>query len=256
MKKFNGKYRIPSNRAQFWNYSSPSDYFITICVSGKQHVLGNIIDGKIILSEYGEIVKLEIKKIPEYHKRIILETWVIMPNHVHFIVSLGDYDFDNGISTIGDSVAGDGDSDGYGDGYGYGDGDGDGYGDVKKIHEFSLPYNNKNNNNNNNNNKNNNQTQLCQKTVYKPTIDEIKQYRKQRRKMIIPKILGKFQQQTSKQINILRNTPGIKNWQANYHDHIIRNDKSYENIRNYIINNPQKWTDDKFNSKNPSRENS
>jgi len=35
-------------------------------------------------------------------------------------------------------------------------------------------------------------------------------------------------------------------WQTNYHDHIIRNDKSYYNILNYIKNNPLKWDDDKF----------
>ena len=35
-------------------------------------------------------------------------------------------------------------------------------------------------------------------------------------------------------------------WQPLYHDHIIRNDESYERIRNYIINNPSKWKEDKF----------
>jgi putative transposase len=36
-------------------------------------------------------------------------------------------------------------------------------------------------------------------------------------------------------------------FQPNYHDHIIRNHESYEKIKNYIINNPQKWNDDTFN---------
>ena len=35
-------------------------------------------------------------------------------------------------------------------------------------------------------------------------------------------------------------------WQRNYHEHIIRNEQSYQNISNYIINNPSKWNDDKF----------
>lgn len=38
-------------------------------------------------------------------------------------------------------------------------------------------------------------------------------------------------------------------WQRNYHDHINRNQQSYETIANYIINNPAKWGDDKFYSK-------
>ncbi|MDR3218324.1 MAG: hypothetical protein LBU22_04980 [Dysgonamonadaceae bacterium] len=37
-----------------------------------------------------------------------------------------------------------------------------------------------------------------------------------------------------------------KLWQRNYYDHIIRNDQSYQNISDYISNNPMKWMDDKF----------
>lgn len=35
-------------------------------------------------------------------------------------------------------------------------------------------------------------------------------------------------------------------WQPRYHDHIIRDEKSYHTISEYIINNPVKWTEDKF----------
>lgn len=37
-----------------------------------------------------------------------------------------------------------------------------------------------------------------------------------------------------------------KLWQRNYHEHIIRNEQSYQTISDYIINNPAKWNDDKF----------
>lgn len=36
-------------------------------------------------------------------------------------------------------------------------------------------------------------------------------------------------------------------WQTLYHDHIIRNNQSFENIQNYILNNPEKWDEDNFN---------
>jgi putative transposase len=36
------------------------------------------------------------------------------------------------------------------------------------------------------------------------------------------------------------------NWQTRYHDHIIRNEREYQIISNYIINNPLKWNEDKF----------
>ncbi|MEO7315098.1 MAG: hypothetical protein ABIW47_07935, partial [Ginsengibacter sp.] len=37
-------------------------------------------------------------------------------------------------------------------------------------------------------------------------------------------------------------------WQSRFHDHIIRNDKEYQRISDYIINNPDTWKDDKFNN--------
>ena len=40
-----------------------------------------------------------------------------------------------------------------------------------------------------------------------------------------------------------------KIWQRNYYEHIIRNEKSYQRISEYIINNPAKWNDDKFYTK-------
>lgn len=35
-------------------------------------------------------------------------------------------------------------------------------------------------------------------------------------------------------------------WHRSFHDHIIRNEKSYQNISNYIDSNPKKWFEDKF----------
>ncbi|WP_410479185.1 hypothetical protein [Pedobacter miscanthi] len=37
-----------------------------------------------------------------------------------------------------------------------------------------------------------------------------------------------------------------KLWQRNYYEHIIRDERAYQNISNYIINNPGKWNEDKF----------
>jgi len=234
MKKYRGKYRIEPNHANFWDYSAPAHYFITICISKRKHILGNVVNHQMILSEYGEIVKTEIIKIQEYHKRIIMDEWVIMPNHIHFIISLGDYYYDNGIPLIGDD-----------DGNGDDDDDND---DVVKIHEFSLPPTTSSSTLSSIPPTTSSSIPTTSSSIptTSPTIDDIKQYRKQRRKMLIPKILGKFKQQTSKQINILGNAPGRKNWQRDYYDHIIRNEKSYQNIKNYIINNPKKWKEDKF----------
>ncbi|MFH1427861.1 MAG: transposase [Patescibacteria group bacterium] len=39
-------------------------------------------------------------------------------------------------------------------------------------------------------------------------------------------------------------------WQSRFYDHIIRNEKELNRIRNYIINNPLKWELDRNNSSN------
>lgn len=39
-------------------------------------------------------------------------------------------------------------------------------------------------------------------------------------------------------------------WQRSFYDHIIRDDKSLNDICEYIINNPVKWKDDENNIKN------
>ncbi len=63
----------------------------------------------------------------------------------------------------------------------------------------------------------------------------------ERRNMTLPKIVGRFKMQTSKQINIIRGTLAQKLWQRNYYEHIIRNENDYNRIYEYIQNNPLKW---------------
>jgi len=56
-------------------------------------------------------------------------------------------------------------------------------------------------------------------------------------------IIRGFKMSVTKNARIIH--PTFK-WQPRYHDHIIRNYKSFENISRYIINNPKKWKLDMF----------
>jgi hypothetical protein len=49
------------------------------------------------------------------------------------------------------------------------------------------------------------------------------------------------------QLNIPKYNRNNHFFQPNYHDHIIRNEMEYQNISNYIKNNPFNWKNDKFN---------
>ena len=73
-----------------------------------------------------------------------------------------------------------------------------------------------------------------------------------RRKMLIPKIIGRFKMQSSKKINDCQNTNGQPFWQSRYYDHIIRNENSLYKIQRYINNNPLKWECDRNNDTNLS----
>ena len=60
----------------------------------------------------------------------------------------------------------------------------------------------------------------------------------------LSELMGAYKTTVSKQIHLAGYT-GFA-WQRSFHDHIIRDEKSYENISNYIIDNPKTWDKDKF----------
>ncbi len=88
MQKFQGKYRIETARAQWWDYSNEGDYFITICTKNREHLFGYVKDEAMILNEYGKIVSDCWFDLPNHYKNIVLDEFQIMPNHIHCIVGL------------------------------------------------------------------------------------------------------------------------------------------------------------------------
>ena len=58
-----------------------------------------------------------------------------------------------------------------------------------------------------------------------------------------PPNLSRIVQQTKRRISA---TVGEPIWQSHYHDHVVRNEKDYRDIRQYIENNPAKWTLDLY----------
>ena len=88
MSKFQNKYRIPSARAQWWDYAWSGAYFITICTAGRGHFLGEIKNEKMVLSPMGAIADVLWHEIPKHFKTARLGNFVVMPNHVHGILIL------------------------------------------------------------------------------------------------------------------------------------------------------------------------
>lgn len=59
----------------------------------------------------------------------------------------------------------------------------------------------------------------------------------------ISSIVGGYKAAVTKHANRLGYEFG---WQTRFHDHIIRDEKAFDKISNYIINNPSNWKEDRF----------
>src|SRR5690606_30576081 len=88
MDRYKNKYRIPSARAQWWDYGWNGAYFITICTQNRVHFFGEIKEGKMTLSRLGVIADMLWHEIPNHSKYAELGDFVVMPNHIHGILIL------------------------------------------------------------------------------------------------------------------------------------------------------------------------
>jgi len=86
MSLYKGKYRIESTRLRNWNYASNGSYFITICTLNRLSYFGDIVNGKMILSEIGKTAYRCWQEIPSHFPFVLLDSFIIMPNHVHGII--------------------------------------------------------------------------------------------------------------------------------------------------------------------------
>ena len=144
-----------SPRIPGYDYTTPNYYFITICTDKKKNIFWKDDE----LNEKGIIARDHICRISSIYPQIVVDHYVIMPNHVHMILVLNDAE---------------------------------------------------------------DKTKQCS----------------------VDRIVGQYKMSVTKQIH--HNDKNCKIWQRSFHDHIIRNQKSYEQIWQYITDNPRKWHEDCF----------
>jgi putative transposase len=191
--KFKGKYRGGTVRLAKWDYAATAWYFVTICTQNRKHFFGEIIvepqsiepqsiepqsiepqniePQSIAVLQATELGNAALEcwnAIPDYFPFVVLDAFIVMPNHVHGLLY-----FD------------------------------------KPDHEFQAG------------NKFGPQSQNLASVMrgYKTGVTKVARYN-----------------------NI------EFDWQAGFHEHIVRNQDEFDRIQNYIINNPQKWIDDCFNN--------
>ncbi len=142
-------------RLRGYDYSQNGYYFITICTKDRKLLFGDIVDGKMILNEYGNVVNDEITGLHNHYDTVCVDKYVIMPNHIHMIIVLND------------------------------------------VNESSKNT---------------------------PTLSRIVQ---------------QFKGAITKQV-------GFSLWQKSFYEHIIRHEKEYLEIWDYIETNPLKWNEDEY----------
>ena len=75
------------------DYSSPGAYFITICTHARRCILSTITVGEglappvVTLSSVGRCVKEQILALPARYPTVHIDNYVIMPNHVHLLLT-------------------------------------------------------------------------------------------------------------------------------------------------------------------------
>ena len=95
--RFHNQYRIPSARAKWHDYNGGM-YFVTVCTQNREHYFGEIQEGAMHLTEIGKCLNEEVVKTPKMRADMNLEIplYVIMPNHIHLIVIIGNNIYNSG----------------------------------------------------------------------------------------------------------------------------------------------------------------
>lgn len=146
------------NRLHDYDYSQNGAFFITICTQNRRKILSNIVgDGFPVPKAHGTVAEEMIHQIPAKYPAVSVDTYVIMPDHIHLLLRI-------------DQTPGTGNP--------------------------------------------------------SPTLGNI---------------IGWYKYQVTKQLNAKYGRQGVRIFQRSYYDHVIRNEQDYNEVWEYIENNPRKW---------------
>ncbi len=170
-------------RLKNYDYNSVGAYFITVCTKERQEILSRIVDNKngmksdVILTDYGKIAEKYIAQLSNFYNNISVDKYVIMPNHIHFLLRISESEYQ--IMRLQDGE------------------------------DFSGP-----------------------SGTPVPTSASIQN-------SAVSKFISTFKRFCNKEY-------GYNIWQYRSNDHVIRNERDYQRIWQYINDNPSLWEDDCF----------
>lgn len=216
-----------SVRLRARDYSSPGHYFVTLCTHARQNLFGDVVDGHMRLNRAGVEVERFWNDIPRHFPHAALDEYVVMPNHVHGIIRIIDHVGWVSLPTV--HAVG-----------------------VPIVPELVVPDDQHARGN-------------MGPYMWDVGANNYLPLRNPNRTVSYPRDTKWNPRGTSRTIGSM--VRGFKIgvtgwyrsqswigpvWQRNYHDHIVRHERSLDRIRAYIRANPVNWGRDRQNPDRPS----
>jgi REP element-mobilizing transposase RayT len=204
-------------RLKGYDYSQAGAYFVTICTQGRACLFGEVVDGEMRLNDAGRMVVAEWERLPALFPNVVLDAFVVMPNHIHGIVILTDPadDATDGATAIGATISGATTG-----------------GATTRVAPTTAR---------------DDATPVGAGLVPAPSTPALSTPAP-----TLGDVIGAFKSRVT--VEYIR---GVKTfgwtpfdrrlWQRNYYEHIIRNEETLNCIRRYIAENPIRWAFDREN---------
>ncbi len=90
MKKDLERYHRRSIRLRGYDYAQAGAYFVTICTRDSECLFGDVVDGEMHPNEFGRLAMDAWSALPDHFPSVILDAFVVMPNHPHGILNIDD----------------------------------------------------------------------------------------------------------------------------------------------------------------------
>ena len=79
-----------SIRLRGYDYSRAGAYFVTLCTQQRKRLFGKIVNGELRLNDKGQMVVNRWEWLAEAYGHVLLDEYVVMPNHLHGIIMITD----------------------------------------------------------------------------------------------------------------------------------------------------------------------
>ena len=220
-----------SIRLQHYDYTSSAAYFVTACSYRQSCLFGEVREHQMILSGIGRIVQRCWLTIPEHFPHVELDHYIVMPNHVHGILRIVRPSVHS--SRVHNTETKVGAKD-------FSPLQGNGQANGMRNDDGTVGANN-----------------------HSPIVESRRANRsrgegcrpRESRACGTSKTIGSairgFKIGVTRWVR--QNTRVYNVWQRNYYEHVIRNEESLMQIRQYIDENPLRWSDDPENPQTVNR---